>query len=244
MTYVSTTRNLVYISDIHYELPAYKMEHLSCFYPGLLSLGTELLRSGDAPSDTEAEGLQNVELPDSLRERHRWAAEAIAETCWAMYADNPTGLGSEEIVFDRPLLPETTPVSPAQDTLGDADTVMTPKTSRVYYVPVGVEHNRWWTTVDKWEANGRPGTTPPGIQGSDRKLVVTNGGKGSWEVYLSMYPTENEVAYTPPEVSDEEEAKDSRPKAQRRPMHLRTHLRDYRVRDGRWLMRPEVQFLT
>jgi len=72
--------------------------------------------------------------------------------------------------------------------------------------------------------------------------VVTNGGKGSWEVYNADFPSENETPFTPPEEENAEEFGQSwhAPPAHLRPVQMRTHLRDYRVRDGRWLMRPET----
>src|SRR6201999_2541616 len=142
--------------------------HLSCFYPGLLSLGVELLTTSGP----------GVELSSSLKERHQWAAEAIAETCWVMYADNPTGLGSEEIVFDRPMLPKTSSPVPNLN-----DTVPTPpRPAPPQYTQVDANYNRWWEAVDEWEAQGRLNASVPGVHNKQRKGVVTNGGKGSWEV--------------------------------------------------------------
>jgi hypothetical protein len=227
MTYMSTSRQLVYISDISYDIPSYKMEHLSCFYPGLLSLGTALLNS---------KGEDKVELPPALKERHQWAAEAIAETCWVMYADNPTGLGSEEIVFDRPMVPQTSPQL-LNSLKGPGGT-----NTQVYYIPVDVEHNRWWKVIDGWDKEGRPGDVAPGVQHDHRKLVVTNGGKASWDLYSQDLPSGNETPYVPsPSETVEEKGTTRHSKSgSRRPIHLQTHLRDYKVRDGRWLMRPEV----
>ena len=35
----------------------------------------------------------------SLRDVHLWAAEGLAQTCWLTYADMPTGLGPDEMIF-------------------------------------------------------------------------------------------------------------------------------------------------
>lgn len=43
------------------------------------------------PSDLVGEDLQ----------LHRWAAEGLVRSCWAMYADMPTGLGAEIVQFDK-----------------------------------------------------------------------------------------------------------------------------------------------
>ena len=36
---------------------------------------------------------------DKLNERHAWAAEGLAQTCWVTYADSVTGLGPERVKF-------------------------------------------------------------------------------------------------------------------------------------------------
>lgn len=228
LTYISTNRELVYITNAQGKYPAYKMEHLSCFYPGLLSLGVELLTSSS-------------ELPARLKERHQWAAEAIAETCWVMYADNPTGLGSEVIYFDRPLLPQTPPVPPVQKAVGEgAPAPANPRPNTPKYTPVDDGYNRWWNAIDEWEGQGRPNTKAPGVHHAQRKLVVTNGGKGSWEVYSDI-PSGNETPLETGESEHEDLTEDwRRPTAQKRPAHQKTHLRDYQVYDSRWLMRPET----
>lgn len=33
----------------------------------------------------------------NLKDVHLWAAEGLAQTCWLTYADQPTGLGPEEV---------------------------------------------------------------------------------------------------------------------------------------------------
>jgi Glycosyl hydrolase family 47 len=88
MMYLSGTRNLLYVTDIKgdHSAPAYRLEHLSCFYGGLLALGVETLTgTGDLP-------LAEAEL-------HRWAAEGLTTTCYLAYAETPTGVGPEEIHF-------------------------------------------------------------------------------------------------------------------------------------------------
>ncbi|KAJ2085604.1 hypothetical protein IW138_006234 [Coemansia sp. RSA 986] len=55
----------------------HEMEHLACFYPGLLALGAQVL---DRPRDLIL-------------------AEELAYTCYASYAMTPTGLGPERIGF-------------------------------------------------------------------------------------------------------------------------------------------------
>ncbi|KAG8980586.1 hypothetical protein FRB90_007618 [Tulasnella sp. 427] len=89
LLYISPNRHLLYATDIpNYKtgVPTNKFEHLTCFLPGLLSLGVHTLH----------EHL-------SLRQRrtHMWAAEGLAQTCWAISMDSQTGLGPDEVVFAR-----------------------------------------------------------------------------------------------------------------------------------------------
>ena len=102
LMYLSGTRNLLYVTDVKGPrgTPSYKLEHLSCFFGGLLALGVETLTgTGDLP-------LADAEL-------HRWAAEGLTTTCYLAYAETPSGVGAEEIHFlnpkehmSRPWMPE------------------------------------------------------------------------------------------------------------------------------------------
>ncbi|EJD49376.1 seven-hairpin glycosidase [Auricularia subglabra TFB-10046 SS5] len=87
--YLSPSRNLLYVTDISGSGSSTsgsgKLEHLSCFLPGLFALG--------------ADQLSESELDEKRRARHRWAAEGLAYTCWAMYAENRHGLGPEDVSF-------------------------------------------------------------------------------------------------------------------------------------------------
>ncbi|KAJ2827557.1 hypothetical protein IWW50_001833 [Coemansia erecta] len=66
-----------------------EMEHLACFYPGLLALGARVL---DRPQDLRV-------------------AEELARTCYAMYQTTPTGL-SPEIAYFTPGTPDILPTDP------------------------------------------------------------------------------------------------------------------------------------
>ncbi|KAL0947748.1 hypothetical protein HGRIS_013828 [Hohenbuehelia grisea] len=84
LLYLSPLRDLLYVTDTDYGDPSFKLEHLSCFLPGLLALGVHTL--GNALS---------------LREQqlHKWAAEGLAHTCWITYADSASGLGPDVVRF-------------------------------------------------------------------------------------------------------------------------------------------------
>ncbi|KZS96517.1 seven-hairpin glycosidase [Sistotremastrum niveocremeum HHB9708] len=125
LTYISPTRNLLYITDSTNAYPSHKFEHLSCFFPGLLSLGDKT-RGSFGSSYTS---LLGPLTPSQLRDRHSIAAQGVAETCWVLYGDNPTGLGSETVLFDRPTGGPT------------------------YDMSAG----RWWDAIDAWESVGRKG---------------------------------------------------------------------------------------
>jgi len=82
LTYLSSTRNLLYMTDTKDGVPDHRLEHLSCFFGGLLALGVETL-----------------DLPQQDAELHRWAAEGLTTTCWLTYAESQSGLGPEEAKF-------------------------------------------------------------------------------------------------------------------------------------------------
>ncbi|KAJ7250458.1 glycoside hydrolase family 47 protein [Mycena haematopus] len=119
MLYISPTRRLLYVTDTssatfdHAGQPSHKMEHFSCFLPGLLALGAHTLPLDDLAAlglDLNALGAgmgwatgryATLARQRSLREIHLWAAAGLAETCYLLYADQPTGLAPDEIIFKR-----------------------------------------------------------------------------------------------------------------------------------------------
>jgi mannosyl-oligosaccharide alpha-1,2-mannosidase len=75
---------LVYLANLHWQggaqgTPDHAMEHLTCFVPGWLALGAQY--------QTDPERQQT----------HMRLAQDIAETCWQMYASQPTGIGPERV---------------------------------------------------------------------------------------------------------------------------------------------------
>ncbi|KIJ46884.1 glycoside hydrolase family 47 protein [Sphaerobolus stellatus SS14] len=90
LLYLSPTRNLLYVTDTVSDIPTRKLEHLSCFYPGLLALAGQILDS------------DNTFMTERDKNLHRWSAEGLAHTCWVMYGESPSGLGPEEAIFDYP----------------------------------------------------------------------------------------------------------------------------------------------
>ncbi|KAJ7484343.1 glycoside hydrolase family 47 protein [Mycena latifolia] len=86
LLYVGPKRELLYVTDLKAGAPTHRFEHLACFLPALLALGAH----------TPALGLSAGE-----RERHVWAAEGLANMCWAVYGDTVTGLSPDIFVVDQ-----------------------------------------------------------------------------------------------------------------------------------------------
>lgn len=81
LLYVTPNRKLLYVTDINSmsdSVASHKLEHLSCFLPGLLALGAHTIPM--SPGD---------------KERHKWAAKGLATTCYMTYHDQPSGLGPD-----------------------------------------------------------------------------------------------------------------------------------------------------
>lgn len=82
LLYLTPNRNLLYVTDVSLDHPSYTFEHLSCFLPGLLTLGAHTLPL--SPDD---------------KQLHTWAAQGLAYTCWITYADHASGLGPDEVTM-------------------------------------------------------------------------------------------------------------------------------------------------
>ncbi|KAI0796069.1 glycoside hydrolase [Abortiporus biennis] len=87
LLYISPTRQLLYVTDTNNGIPSHTFEHLSCFLPGLLTLGAHTIPS-------------HLLTPEE-RQQHQWAAEGLGHTCHLLYADHPSGLAPDEVFFDR-----------------------------------------------------------------------------------------------------------------------------------------------
>ena len=77
-----------------------KMDHLVCFYPGLLALGhLHGVRPRREHAAAEAEALERLGLGANATQLD--AARSLAAACHAMY-DNPLGMGPEIAYFEGP----------------------------------------------------------------------------------------------------------------------------------------------
>ncbi|KAI0076610.1 seven-hairpin glycosidase [Panus rudis PR-1116 ss-1] len=120
LLYISPTRHLLYVTDVdtHTAKPSYTFEHLSCFLPGLLTLGA-----------------QTLPLTTRQKQLHQWAAEGLAQTCWITYADTATGLGPDEVKFD---------VGPFVQRQGKGEEYVVRNPSEAFQAGVWMEHVREW----------------------------------------------------------------------------------------------------
>lgn len=135
LLYLSPTRNLLYVTDVDNNYASRTLEHLSCFLPGLLILGANTLP-----------------LTSEEKQLHTWAAQGLGHTCWIMYADQRTGLGPDEVTFDRwtEVVHETTTASAEEDD---------ENLPSLHYT-----QGRWIEHLRDWEAKGKPGGVPPGLR--------------------------------------------------------------------------------
>jgi len=80
LLFITPKRQLLYLTDVRGkdEFPDNQMEHLGCYLPGVLALGA-----------------YRLDLPKETKERHQWAAEGLAYTCWVVYNEQASGLGPD-----------------------------------------------------------------------------------------------------------------------------------------------------
>jgi len=161
LLYLTPHRRLLYVTDtIHpttegYAHTSHTFEHLSCFLPGLLALGAYTLPLDDLHSvginfQSLAEGDQygfagrNHRRVSkwNLKQLHMWAAEGLAQTCWLSYADQPTGLGPDEMQIQ-----------------GQIKSVWNDKEELWIFEDIGLH---WLDAMEKWKQTGGR-SSPPGV---------------------------------------------------------------------------------
>jgi Glycosyl hydrolase family 47 len=182
LLHLTPDRKLLYVTDVssgptYY--PSRTFEHLSCFLPGLFALGVH--------------SLPESVLNGTDRELHAWAAEGLAETCWATYADTPTGLGPDEVSMKAWPTNQHTPTTtqekePALHLRQEPEEPGT-HTGQPPDDPMAVG-SRWMAHVDKWHKEGRAGGKPPGT-----KIVApeSNPEKRDWILMKDGYLLRPEV---------------------------------------------------
>ncbi|KAG6813865.1 hypothetical protein H0H92_006272 [Tricholoma furcatifolium] len=168
LLYLSPTRHLLYVTDEAtddrgYTYPSHVFEHLSCFLPGLLALGAHTLPLDDLESigitldDIDSNGAFGTARKNhetlaqfDLKKLHLWAAEGLAQTCYLSYADQPTGLGPDVMVF------KTKPETRVWDKFTSSWKATAPG-------------DFWIDAMKKWKGSGGRGI-PPGLE--EKKPVV------------------------------------------------------------------------
>lgn len=149
LLYLSPNRRILYVTDVHLgsssplssSIPSRRLEHLSCFLPGLLALGAHELAD---------------EMDSHERDLHLWAAEGLTYSCWLMYADQPSGLAPEEVLFERP---REGPGGGEVKGQGDAETQGAGKPHKSV---IEEEPDLWYNIVQSWKRSGGMGK-PPGV---------------------------------------------------------------------------------
>lgn len=74
--YLSPNRKLLYVTDTadsREPYPSGKLEHLSCFLPGMIALGAKYMDNDDDA---------NADFDPEMKEIWEWAAKGLATTCW------------------------------------------------------------------------------------------------------------------------------------------------------------------
>ncbi|KAG6864850.1 hypothetical protein C0991_006791 [Blastosporella zonata] len=180
LLYLSPTRHLLYVTDEMTDkntgmtYPTHTFEHLSCFLPGLLALGAHTLPLDNLESigihsdDIDADGAFGSARTNherlagyNLKKLHLWAAEGLAQTCYLTYADQPTGLGPDEMVFH-------TTVKKTWDSAASIWRIDTPGTL-------------WMNAMKRWKGSGSRGV-PPGLE--DKAPVVYEKSRQATSAYL------------------------------------------------------------
>ena len=175
LLYLSPNRQILYVTDIYTTsttrpaVPTRKFEHLSCFLPGLLALGAHTLAD---------------EMDPEERDLHNWAAAGLAHSCWLMYAEQPTGLAPEEVVFQRS--PNVNPGGMGRilSKTGDGEEELS-------------NDDLWIDAVQRWKNKGKRGM-PPGVpnksgNGAAKPLLGANADRREYFALNPKYLLRPEV---------------------------------------------------
>lgn len=93
-------------------------------------------------------GANTLSLSEHEKQVHSWAAEGLANTCYLMYADQSIGLGPDVVVMAKGNY------NVNASYLDDSpESQLTP-----------ITEGRWFDHLQLWEAQGKPGGIPPGLE--------------------------------------------------------------------------------
>ncbi|KDQ51033.1 glycoside hydrolase family 47 protein [Jaapia argillacea MUCL 33604] len=237
LLYLSPTRHLLYVTDASVSptttSPSHVFEHLSCFLPGLFTLGASLLPldnleelgvnwddiidgagagSGRGASGKGEYGLTREERARwrkvgryNLKELHMWVAEGLGESCYLMYADQKSGLGPDEVVFNSNYKTSTGSTHTGGNRVDGSRQGSKGRPGIGWGVGDGdgigeVDDGKWFDVVERWRRSGGRGP-PPGV-GVKKRVVYDDTEKS-----MGPYPG---------------------------------HARDYLIRKTEYLLRPET----
>lgn len=124
-------------------------QHLACFFPGLLALGVHTLSS---------------HISTEMKHKQLMAAEGLAQGCYRMYIDEPSGLGPDVVKFNGPFEIARNP----------RKTISLLEYDKIY---------RWAPRYDEWVEQGQLGDAP-GLQ------QIEKSNKSSWWRRFFMKGTE------------------------------------------------------
>ncbi|KAF9453575.1 glycoside hydrolase family 47 protein [Macrolepiota fuliginosa MF-IS2] len=149
LLYITPTRHLLYVTDKSNGIATHKLEHLSCFFPGLLALGVLSLSTSSATD--------SASYTERDKRLHLWAASGLAETCWILYHDQKSGLGPDEV--------RMVDFASGSNTQGNGFHTGPGDGSNYGEAREKEKEGLWVTQVEKWVKEGRRGGVPPGVPG-------------------------------------------------------------------------------
>ncbi|KAL9713657.1 hypothetical protein Ac2012v2_003268 [Leucoagaricus gongylophorus] len=166
LLYLTPNRHLLYVTDTTSGITTHKLEHLSCFFPGLLALGLFSLSATDTTAYTSAQ-----------KQLHYWAAEGLAETCWLIYHDQKSGLGPDEVWMEDYM-----------KTQGGNDRGNVTRGTNFVSVADTEKDGLWVRQVAKWKKDRRKSGTPPGVPASGESFKrEEDSKKRDYRVMISSY---------------------------------------------------------
>lgn len=172
LLYLTPNRHLLYVTDTTSGITTHKLEHLSCFFPGLLALGLFSLSATDTTAYTSAQ-----------KQLHYWAAEGLAETCWLIYHDQKSGLGPDEVWMEDYM-----------KTQGGNDRGNVTRGTNFVSVADTEKDGLWVRQVAKWKKDRKKSGTPPGVPASGESFKrEEDSKKRDYRVMISSYLLRPEV---------------------------------------------------
>ena len=191
LVYISPNRHLLYVTDIgsaSVGTASGKLEHLSCFLPGMIALGAKYLE-------------EESTFSPEMKRMWNWVAEGLATTCWWVeltYICASSGCTQSESDTGsrmRIKLPVSTALfsTRARFHLTCLTLGLGPDEVMFAHWSGDAKRGLWMNHVQKWMANGRPGGVPPGVRGA-KPLRGSKQGERDYSIRLDTYQLRPEVS--------------------------------------------------